>query len=94
MGRNLRAPACDPLLLGLINSGAERYLAQLDRVLDGPLAPGVIEGWIDELEAQLLPEVLSDSRGPDPDTFAAAVGRLRSSVERLREAAELERSSR
>jgi hypothetical protein len=58
------------------------------------LSPGVIEGWIDEIETQLAPEVLTDARGPDPSTFEAAVGRLRGTVEGLRERAVVERDMR
>jgi spore coat protein H len=94
MGRSLRASGCDPLLSGLIASDGARYTAQLDRLLEGPFAPGVLQGWIDELEQQLTPEVASDARGPGLSTFEAAVSRLRSSVERLREEAVLERGSR
>jgi spore coat protein H len=94
MGRSLRASGCDPLLGGLVASDSARYSAQLDRLLEGPFAPGVLEGWIDELEAQLTPEVASDARGPDLSTFEAAVSRLRNSVERLREEAVLERDTR
>jgi spore coat protein H len=94
MGRTLRAPACDRLLQALVSAGAARYVAQLDRLLMGPFAPGVIEGWIDEIEAQLAPEVQTDARGPDLSTFEAAVARLRDSVGGLRERAELERSQR
>lgn len=93
MGRSLRASSCDPLLQGLVSSGPARYAAQLDRLLEGPFAPGVLQGWIDELEAQLTPEVATDARGPDLSTFEAAVGRLRDGVERRREEAALQRSS-
>jgi spore coat protein H len=93
-GRTLRAPGCDPLIRGLILSGGARYRAQLDRLLEGAFAPGVLQSWIDELEAQLTPEVMTDTRGPDVSTFQAAVGRLRNSVERLREQAQLERDLR
>ncbi|HTV17462.1 MAG TPA: CotH kinase family protein [Polyangiaceae bacterium] len=91
MGRTLRAPACDPLLSGLTSGGSARYAAQLDRLLAGPFAPGVIEGWVDELEAQLAPEVKTDTRGPDFATFEAAVARLRDAVGSLRERARAER---
>jgi spore coat protein H len=94
MGRSLRSSACDPLLGGLVASGGARYVAQLDRLLEGPFAPGVLQGWIDELEAQLTPEVATDDRGPGLSTFEAAVGRLRNSAERLREEALLEREAR
>lgn len=94
MGRTLRAPACDRLLQALTAAGAARYVAQLDRLLAGPLAPGIIEGWIDEIEALLAPQVLTDARGPDPSTFEAAVARLRDSIEGLRQRAELERNAR
>jgi spore coat protein H len=94
MGRTLRASACDPLLRGLIASGGARYTAQLDRLIEGPFASGGLQSWIDELEAQLTPEVETDPRGPDLSTFEAAVGRLRNGVERLREQATIERDSR
>jgi len=94
MGRTLRAPACDPLLRALVAGDAGRYVAQLDRLLEGPLSPGVIEGWIDELEAQLAPEVMTDARGPDFPTFQAAVGRLRGALEERREQAWLVRAER
>lgn len=94
MGRTLRAPACDRLLQALVAAGDGRYVAQLDRLLEGPFAPGTIEGWIDEIEAQLAPEVLTDARGPDPSTFEAAVGRLRGALEELREAVMVERDAR
>lgn len=94
MGRTLRAPACDRLLQALLSAGPARYVAQLDRLLEGPFAPGVIEGWVDEIEEQLAPEVLTDARGPDPSTFEGAVARLRDTVEGLRERAVLERDAR
>lgn len=94
MGRTLRAPGCDPLLRALASGDGARYAAQLDRLLEGPFAPGVIEGWIDELEALLAPEVMTDSRGPDLASFEAAVGTLRGAVERLRDEAWLERAER
>jgi spore coat protein CotH len=89
-GRKLQAPGCDPLLRGLLSRGAASYAAQLERVLAGPFAPGVLEGWIDELQAQLEPQVLTDTRGPDMATFQAAVASLRASLPRLRESAELQ----
>jgi hypothetical protein len=93
MGRTLRAPGCDPLVQGLVLSGGARYVAQLDRLLDGPLAPGTLEGWIDELEAQLAPEVETDSRGPDLETFQTEVDRLRSALDGLRESAQADRGT-
>jgi hypothetical protein len=89
-GRRVRAPACDPLLRGLIDDRAS-YGAQLQRLIEGPFAPGVIESWIDEIEVLLAPEVMTDSRGPDLATFRTDVERLRASVARLREQAEVER---
>jgi spore coat protein CotH len=89
-GRRVRAAACDPLLGGLSSDGA-RYGAQLQRLLDGPFAPGVIESWIDELEPLLRPEVMTDSRGPDLPSFGDGVERLRASVARLRDQAQAER---
>ena len=94
MGRTLRAPACDPLLRALVSGDGSRYAAQLERLLAGPFAPGVIDGWIDELEQQLAPEVMTDARGPDLSTFETAVGGLRGTVDRLRERAQLERDQR
>jgi spore coat protein H len=94
MGRTLRAPACDPLLGALISADGSRYAAQLDRLLAGPFAPGVIEAWIDEIETLLAPEVQTDARGPDASTFEAAVARLRDTAGALRERAQLERAAR
>jgi spore coat protein H len=94
MGRTLRAPGCDRLLQALISTGPARYVAQLDRLLQGPFAPGVIDGWIDEIEEQLTPEVLTDARGPEPSTFEGAVARLRGTVEGLRERAMVELDAR
>jgi spore coat protein H len=93
MGRTLRAPGCDALLRGLSSAGPDRYVAQLERLLQGPLAPGVIEDWIDELEAQLEPEVTTDARGPDVSTFRSAVAHLRESLALRRERARLERAA-
>jgi spore coat protein CotH len=89
-GRLVRAAGCDPLLRGLIDDDAS-YGAQLQRLLDGPFAPGAIEGWIDEIEALLAPEVQTDARGPDLSTFRSGVDRLRANVASLREQAALER---
>jgi spore coat protein H len=94
MGRTVRAPGCDPMLQGLVLSGAAGYVSALDRLLDGPFAPGILEGWIDELEAQLLREVMTDTRGPSLESFQAEVERLRVAVEGLREQAEVERDAR
>jgi spore coat protein H len=94
MGRILRAPGCDPLLQGLVLSGGARYVAQLDRLLQGPLAPGTLEGWIDDLEAQLAPEVETDFRGPDVETFRTEVNRLRRALDGLRESAQAARGTR
>lgn len=90
--KTLMAPACDPLLGGLARFDRSRYLTQLDRLLDGPFAPGEIESWIDAWYAQLEPQVVSDSRGPLLEDFEAAVDRLYSAVETLRERAEAERN--
>ncbi len=89
-GRSLMAPGCDLLLRGLVTGRASRYAAHLQRLLDGPLAPGVIEGWIDELTTLLEPEVQSDARGPSVGAFTSAVARLRSSLPGLREHAQQE----
>jgi spore coat protein H len=86
-GRLVMASGCDPLLQGLVLSGGARYVAQLDRLLEGPLAPGVIEGWIDAWQAQLEPQVMTDTRGPDPATFEQAIERLRDVVGVLRDRA-------
>jgi spore coat protein H len=93
MGRTLRAPGCDPILQGLVRSGGARYVSQLDRLLGGPFAPGVLEGWIDELEAQLQSDVATDSRGPGLETFEVEVERLRLAVEDLRRQAEVDRAA-
>lgn len=91
MGRTLSAPACDPIVRGLALADRARYHEQLDRLLAGPFAKGVIDGWIDALQAQLEPEVATDARGPDLDTFRAGVDRVRSAVDTLRESALSER---
>jgi spore coat protein H len=84
-GRLVMAPGCDPLLQGLVLSAGERYVAQLDRLLDGPLAPGILEGWLDGWQAELAPEVATDTRGPDVATFERSVEQLRSVVSSLRD---------
>jgi spore coat protein H len=84
-GRLVMAPGCDPLLQGLVLSGGERYVAQLDRLLAGPLAPGTLEGWIDSWQAELEPELATDTHGPDVATFELEVERLRSVVASLRD---------
>lgn len=89
--RQLEAPGCDALLRGLVSRRADRYGEQLERLLAGPFAPGVIEGWIEELEVQLEPEVRTDSRGPEVSVFRSAVARLRANVPVLRERAQRER---
>jgi spore coat protein H len=83
--KTLMAPACDPLLGGLARIDRSRYLAQVNRLLDGPFAPGEIESWIDAWYAQLAPQVATDTRGPTPADFEAAVDRLYDAVESLRE---------
>lgn len=93
MGRLLMAPSCDPVLQGLVAAGGERYVAALDRVLDGPFAPGVIEGWIDELAAQLEPHAASDARGPGIEAFRSEVDRLRQALDTLREKARADRDT-
>jgi spore coat protein H len=93
MGRTLSAPGCDRFLQGLVLAGGSRYLSQLDRLLEGPFSPGTVEGWVDVLETQLLPEVVSDPTGPDAATFEAEVARLRSAIGSLREQAELSRGT-
>ncbi len=93
MGRLVMAPACDPVLQGLVSTGGARYVSALDRLLDGPLAPGVIEGWIDVLQAQLEPHAASDARGPGIDAFRSEVERLRQAVDTLRERARADRDT-
>jgi spore coat protein H len=88
--KTLMAPACDPLLGGLARIDRSRYLTQVNRLLEGPFAPGKIESWIEAWYAQLAPQVATDTRGPAPGDFDAAVDRLYNAVESLRERAQAE----
>lgn len=83
----LLAPGCEPLLRGAVAAGPDRVAAQLERLLTGPFAPGVIEGWLDTWQAQIEPEVMTDSRGPGPDEFRRALLELRLTVIELRDRA-------
>lgn len=93
MGRLLMAPSCDPVVQGLASTDRARYVSALDRLLDGPFAPGVIEGWIDVLQAQLEPHVATDERGPGSSAFHDEVERLRAAVDTLRERARADRDT-
>jgi hypothetical protein len=93
MGRRVMAPSCDPVMQGLVSTDGARYVSALDRLLDGPFAPGVIEGWIDVLQAQLEPHVATDARGPGSDAFRDEVERLRQAVDTLRERARADRDT-
>jgi spore coat protein H len=83
----LIAPGCEPLLRGAVGAGPDRVAAQLERLLAGPFAPGVIESWLDTWQAQIEPEVMTDSRGPGLDEFRRALLDLRLTVVELRDQA-------
>lgn len=85
MGRTLLAPSCDPILRGLAEADRARYTAQVQRLLEGPFAPGAIEGWVAAWREQIAPEVATDGRGPGSEQFEAAADRLLGTVETLRE---------
>lgn len=80
----LLAPGCEPLLRGAVATGPGRVGAQLERLLAGPFAPGVIESWLDTWQAQIEPEVVTDARGPGLDEFRRSLLELRESVVVLR----------
>lgn len=84
-GRMLMAPACDPLLHGLVQSDGARYVAQLERLIEGPLAPGRIESWIDTWQAQIEGAVAEDTQGPSVDEFHGEIDRVKNVLPMLRD---------
>jgi spore coat protein CotH len=80
----LIAPGCELLLRGAVGAGPDRVAAQLERLLAGPFAPGLIEGWLDSWQTQIEPEVSTDARGPGLDEFHRSLLELRETVAVLR----------
>ncbi len=91
LDKTLMAPACDPLLRGLAQADRARYVAQLDRLLAGPFAPGALESWVGAWHAQLEPLVSTDPRGPEPSDFEAGITQLYDAIGRLRTRLQAER---
>jgi len=92
-GRMVLAPACDPLLYGLVKSDGARYVAQLERLIEGPLAPGRIESWIDTWQAQIEGAVAEDTHGPTLDEFHAEIGRVKNVLVTLRDRVSADRAN-
>lgn len=92
-GRGVMAPACDPLLLGVALSGADRIALAFDRLLSGPLELSTMEGWLDTWQAQIEPAVAEDDNGPGLEDVRSAIDTLRANLVRVRERALAEREA-
>ncbi len=53
--------ACDPWFRLLRRTAAPEYRRAVERLLDGPLAPGAIEGWIDSWAGEIAADVERDT---------------------------------
>jgi hypothetical protein len=89
-GVYVRAPACDPVIEQLGLSGWDRYVAAAEGLLDGPLADGLLEDRIDDLQREIEPYVRADEHGPGMDAWLRGVNELRGNVATLRRALEEE----
>jgi hypothetical protein len=83
--RAAMAPACDPLLRGLVLSDRSRYLAQLDRLLSGPFALDTLSSWLSAWQTQIEAAVADDTYGPGLFAFQAAIAQLRDNLSELRD---------
>jgi hypothetical protein len=81
------------LFRGLALSDRARYLAVLDRLLDGPFVLDRLESWLDGWQAQIESAVEDDTHGPGLGEFVAAVETLRDNLSVLRERALVERDN-
>jgi spore coat protein H len=85
--RTAMAPACDPLLRGLVLSDRSRYLAQLDRLLNGPFVLDTLSSWLSAWQAQIEAAIADDRYGPGLSAFQAEISELRDNLSELRDAA-------
>jgi hypothetical protein len=93
MGVYVMAPGCDPLLGGLALAGRERYLAQLERLLEGPFELGRLNAWIDARVKQLAPHAATDTYAFGATAFEFAIETLRADLETLVERVKAEEES-
>jgi hypothetical protein len=83
-GKQVMPPACDRLLQGLARSDRAGYVAALDRLLAGPMAPENVESWIVAWRAQIEPVVAVDLYGPGLAEFRSGIESLQSRLSELR----------
>ena len=75
--------ACDPWFRLLRRAATPEYYQAVERLLDGPLAPGVIEGWIDSWAAEIAADVERDT--------LHGLGSWRSAVDELKSVVAMQR---
>jgi spore coat protein CotH len=81
----VRAPGCDPLIHGLSLVDRSRYLAAVQKLLDGPFQLDAIDEQLARWSAQIADAVATDPNGPGLAGFQGGVTKLRSNLGWLRQ---------